>query len=159
MPRLLVAFLLVAAAASAQDARLVLREAAFADGRAAQGVPDTTGWERATVGDAPLRLGRVLLALDAGTVTSVEASTDPQTGAPLIALEFADASAVAFAEVTSAQTGRPLAIVLDGRVLTAPTVTARIDGGRLQITGAFSQREVDAIVAAIRNTAGPTAGD
>lgn len=64
-------------------------------------------------------------------------------------LQFNDEGASRFAEVTEAiaaegqRTGRAgqLAIVLDGRLSSAPSVRERIGGGSAEISGSFTQRE------------------
>ena len=66
-----------------------------------------------------------------------------------INLQFTTEGTEQFANVTEAiaaegeQTGRPgqLAIVLDGKLYSAPSVRERIGGGSAEITGSFSQRE------------------
>lgn len=70
-------------------------------------------------------------------------------GKPEVILEFTKEGRVRFAEVTrtiaeggrmAGQTGR-LAIVLDGKLYSAPTVREEIDSDSAQITGNFSERE------------------
>ena len=63
-------------------------------------------------------------------------------------LQFTDQGAQRFADVTeeianmgSAQRPGQLAIVLDGRLSSAPSVRERIGGGSAEITGSFTQRE------------------
>ena len=66
-----------------------------------------------------------------------------------INLQFTSEGTEQFADVTAAiaaegqQTGRPgqLAIVLDGKLYSAPSVRERIGGGSAEISGSFSQRE------------------
>jgi SecD/SecF fusion protein len=70
-------------------------------------------------------------------------------GKPEVLLEFTSDGKKRFAEVTRAiaeisQRGGPLgrlAIVLDGKLYSAPTVREEISGGSAQITGSFSDRE------------------
>jgi SecD/SecF fusion protein len=64
-----------------------------------------------------------------------------QYGQWSIALEFNQRGAIAFGEVTSENVGRQLAIVLDGRVYSAPNLREAITGGRAQITGQFSYED------------------
>ncbi|MDF3057914.1 MAG: protein translocase subunit SecDF [Rariglobus sp.] len=58
-----------------------------------------------------------------------------------IQLSFDAEGAEMFAKVTSANVGRLLGIVLDGRLYSAPNINGAITGGVAQITGGFSQRE------------------
>lgn len=59
---------------------------------------------------------------------------DPQKNEPYVSLEFKSAGARAFEEVTGSHIGKRMAIILDGNVYSAPTIQARIGGGRAQIT-------------------------
>jgi protein-export membrane protein SecD len=75
-----------------------------------------------------------------------------------------------FAAFTGANIGQPMAIVLDGEVLSAPTIQARISGSG-QITGGFTRAEAESLAIQLRygalpvplevaafNTVGPTLG-
>lgn len=64
-----------------------------------------------------------------------------QTSEPQVALEFNDRGAEIFAELTRRHVGQPLAIFLDGELLSAPVVQQEITGGQAQITGRFSVAE------------------
>jgi preprotein translocase subunit SecD len=59
---------------------------------------------------------------------------DQQQNRPYVALEFKPQGAKIFEELTAALKGKPLAIILDGNVYSAPTVQGRISGGSAQIT-------------------------
>jgi protein-export membrane protein, SecD/SecF family len=58
-----------------------------------------------------------------------------------IHLAFNDAGKRQFADVTTANVGRQLAIVLDGKLSSAPNINEPITGGSASITGNFTQRE------------------
>ncbi|PIS21512.1 protein translocase subunit SecD [candidate division WWE3 bacterium CG_4_10_14_0_2_um_filter_42_7] len=66
---------------------------------------------------------------------------DSKTGAPQISIEFTDEGAKKFAEITKRNVQKPLAIFLDGVVLTAPIVQEEITGGQAVITGQFTLDE------------------
>jgi preprotein translocase subunit SecD len=93
-------------------------------------------WDRGPARSTRWRL--FLLRADAGVhgghIASATVVTDGHDGMPRISLEFTAAGGAAFADLTEALTGRLLAIVLDGRVMSAPKVMERIAGGRAQIT-------------------------
>lgn len=74
------------------------------------------------------------------TVTDARPTMDMYGGYEIL-LRFNDAGAERFAEVTGANVGRQLGIVLDGKLYSAPRINDRIGGGNAQITGKFSQRE------------------
>ncbi len=59
---------------------------------------------------------------------------DQQQNRPYVALEFKAQGAKIFEEITGANVGKRLAIVLDGNVYSAPMVQGRIAGGSAQIT-------------------------
>jgi len=59
---------------------------------------------------------------------------DQQKNEPYVSLNFKSAGAKAFEEVTGKNIGKRMAIILDGNVYSAPTIQARIGGGRAQIT-------------------------
>jgi len=59
----------------------------------------------------------------------------------VVSLEFNSKGARRFAQVTGAHINEQLAIVLDGKVRSAPVIRSRIDGGRAQIEGNFSLDE------------------
>ncbi len=112
---------------------------------------DTRGMERAALPDgSTVFLGQALQALGPGSVTDAHLAFDPFTTAPEISLTMSAEAGQAFACITEAQAGQALAVVLDGRVLTAPTVNGPIPNGRVQITGQFTVAEAEAIVSAIR---------
>lgn len=66
-----------------------------------------------------------------------QAQLNPNNNEPLVALEFSKEGAKAFADVTTANVGRRLAIYLDDRLLTAPTINGPITGGNAEISGGY----------------------
>lgn len=59
---------------------------------------------------------------------------DQQENRPYVGLEFKPQGSKIFEEITGANVGKRLAIVLDGNVYSAPVVQGRIAGGSAQIT-------------------------
>lgn len=59
---------------------------------------------------------------------------DQEQNRPYVALDFKASGARIFEEITGANIGRRLAIVLDGNVFSAPVIQGRIAGGSAQIT-------------------------
>lgn len=59
---------------------------------------------------------------------------DQEQNRPYVALEFKPSGAKIFEEITGANVGKRLAIVLDGNVYSAPVVQGRIAGGSAQVT-------------------------
>jgi protein-export membrane protein SecD/preprotein translocase SecF subunit len=62
-------------------------------------------------------------------------------GQPAVAFSLTRDGAIRFAQLTGENVGRRLAIILDGRVQSAPQIEGRIDGGEGYIRGRFTQQE------------------
>lgn len=71
---------------------------------------------------------------------------DPNTGAPLIGIQFNSEGKDLFATLTREHKGEILAIILDGGVLSAPVIQDEIRDGNAQITGTFTADEAKALV-------------
>lgn len=67
-------------------------------------------------------------------IDEAEVVEDPVTGQPRVQIEFDRQGQQDFADLTAGLIGKRLAIVLDGRVQTAPIVHDRIPGGRAVIS-------------------------
>lgn len=78
-----------------------------------------------------------------------------QFNMPYVSLEFEKEGAGVFEEVTSANIGRNLAIVLDGVVQSAPVIRDRIPGGRAIIEGNFTMEEAHDLAIVLRAGALP----
>jgi preprotein translocase subunit SecD len=70
-----------------------------------------------------------------------DVSFDTTTGKPVVVLEFTEEGSQKFAQLTEVNIGKPLAIMLDENLVSAPVVQDRIIGGTAQITGDFSLDE------------------
>lgn len=62
-------------------------------------------------------------------------------GSPEIGLSFTSEGADLFKDITSRNVGKPVAIILDGQVISAPTVQTVIENGQAVITGQFTIEE------------------
>ena len=80
---------------------------------------------------------------------------DPSTGSPEVLFRFDTVGAKRFGEVTKANVGRPFAIVLDGKVISAPVIQTAILGGSGRITGNFSVQEANDLAILLRAGALP----
>ncbi|MBA4805918.1 protein translocase subunit SecD [Brevundimonas sp.] len=69
-----------------------------------------------------------------------------QSGRPAIDFRFDGAGARRFGQATAANLGKPFAIILDGKVISAPTIQSAITTGSGQITGSFSIEEASTLV-------------
>lgn len=95
------------------------------------------------------------VALSGERLTDARAAFDQQTNQPIISFRFDNIGARQFADITSANVGRPFAIVLDGKVLTAPVIQVPITGGSGQITGNFTVQDTVTTAALLRAGALP----
>ena len=89
--------------------------------------------------------------LDGSALKAVQLEHDPN-GSPEIAITLTETGATRFEEITTEYAGQRLAILLDGKLLTAPSVRGPIRGGRLTISGALGEKEMAELVSAL-NTA------
>lgn len=78
-----------------------------------------------------------------------------ENGSPAVSFSFKAAGAKEFANVTRENVGRRLAIVLDGKVLSAPTINSPITGGQGIITGNFSMQSANDLALMLRAGALP----
>jgi len=80
---------------------------------------------------------------------------DQTTYKPQIGLEFNDEGAKLFADITSKNVGKRVAIYLDGAPITTPVVQEAITGGKAQITGTFTNEEAKQLVQRLNSGALP----
>jgi len=66
---------------------------------------------------------------------------EQNTYEPIVTLQFDDQGAKIFEELTEKYIGKPLAISIDGVLISAPRVKEKISGGRAQISGKFTVKE------------------
>jgi preprotein translocase subunit SecD len=78
-------------------------------------------------------------------VTDAAAGTESGTGAWIVNVDFDNAGSATWATYTADNVGNQVAITLDGRVVSAPTINNAIPGGTTQITGDFTQEEATAL--------------
>lgn len=76
-------------------------------------------------------------------------------GNPVVDIEFNGQGAQAFADVTSRSVGKPIAIMLDHKIISAPNVREPIPSGKAQISGSFSAEEVQDLVIKLKAGALP----
>jgi protein-export membrane protein SecD len=80
---------------------------------------------------------------------------DSRTNEPVVNFRFDAVGGRRFGEVTSANVGRPFAIVLDGKVISAPVIRQAIIGGSGQISGGFTVQEANDLSILLRAGALP----
>lgn len=107
------------------------------------------------------------VVLDGSNVKNAEATMDSQSAGYAVALEFDSEGSDLFyqattaaynGEITSTIEGIPdncILIILDGQIISYPSVKEPISGGQCSITGDFSQEEASNLAALIRGGALP----
>ncbi|WP_300702805.1 protein translocase subunit SecD [uncultured Campylobacter sp.] len=91
--------------------------------------------------------------LDGSTLTDATVAFSQQGGSPVINFTLNSQGARIFADYTGANVGKRLAIVLDNKVYSAPSINERIGGGSGQISGSFTQEEARDVAVALRSGA------
>ena len=80
---------------------------------------------------------------------------DPETGNPVVQLEFTSEGSKLFADITSRNIGKPLAIFLDDQLITAPNVDEAITSGPAIIRGQFTTEEAKSLAISLNAGALP----
>ncbi len=88
-------------------------------------------------------------------ITDAGPAFDPYTNAPEVSITMNGAGGSRWSQITGANVGKPIAIVLDDLVYTAPNIIGRIPNGRTSITGSFTRQEIDDIVTVLKSGALP----
>ncbi len=88
-------------------------------------------------------------------LVNAQQSFDPQNNTPVVNIQFDQQGANRFATLTTANVNKPFAIILDGKVLSAPTINEPIRGGNAQISGSFTVDTANQLAIALRSGALP----
>lgn len=92
--------------------------------------------------------------LDGAMLTDARAAYD-QNGQPIINFTLNAQGGKIFGDFSGKNVGNRMAVVLDGKVYSAPVIRERIGGGSGQISGGFSVQEASDIAIALRSGALP----
>lgn len=121
-------------------------------------------WEQGTLSVQGGELG--FQPTDLTGADLVEARLDIQSGGvqttsrrlgqePVVALKFNAEGTKKFSEITRRNLGKPLAIIIDGQTISAPTVQTTIDNGNAIITGIEDIKEAKQLAIALQAGALP----
>jgi preprotein translocase subunit SecD len=88
-------------------------------------------------------------------LSSASVQFDPNSGAPQILLQFNSEGTKLFADITTRNVGKPVAIFLDGFPLSTPVVQTAITNGQAVITGNFSVQEAKDLATRLNSGALP----
>lgn len=93
--------------------------------------------------------------VDGARLRDASANLDSRSGEWVVHFAFDTVGAKRFSEITQANVGRPFAIVLDGKVISAPVIREPITGGQGQISGNFSAQTAHDLAVLLRAGALP----
>src|SRR3712207_3771384 len=93
--------------------------------------------------------------VEGGDLTDAQPGFDQRTNEPIVNFRFNLRGAQRFGQATTENVGRPLAIVLDNEVISAPRILQPITGGSGQISGRFTVQQANDLAVLLRAGALP----
>ncbi|MBF0610484.1 MAG: protein translocase subunit SecD [Magnetococcales bacterium] len=93
--------------------------------------------------------------LSGDLLVDARVNIDQRFNEPYVQVTFNALGGRKFADLTGEHVGERMAIVLDGKVYSAPVIREKIDGGRAQITGSFTHEEARDLAIVLRAGALP----
>ncbi|MFZ1814199.1 MAG: protein translocase subunit SecDF [Rhizobiaceae bacterium] len=93
--------------------------------------------------------------VDGENLVDAQPGFDQRTNEPIVTFRFDTKGATRFCQVSSANVGRPFAIVLDEGIISAPVIRDAICGGSGQISGNFSVESANDLAVLLRAGALP----
>lgn len=88
--------------------------------------------------------------LTGDVITEAFPTYDPSSGQPVVSMSMNTEGAERWAQITGANVGKRIAIVLDGRVYSAPNVINKIPNGSSQITGMGGVEEANLLAVVLK---------
>lgn len=98
---------------------------------------------------------RRLGGIKGDSLTNAQQSFAPQTNEAVVSITFDQQGGAKFAKLTTENVNRPFAIILDGKVLSAPNINEPILGGSAQISGNFTVDTANQLAISLRSGALP----
>jgi preprotein translocase subunit SecD len=95
------------------------------------------------------------IAMSGESLVDAQPVLDQRTDAPIVTFRFNAAGSRQFARMTEQKVGSPMAVVLDGVVLSAPIIREPILGGSGQISGGFTVQSANNLAILLRSGALP----
>lgn len=89
------------------------------------------------------------------SLTNAVASFDDRTNEPIVQITFDQTGGKKFADLTRNNVGKPFAIILDGKVLSAPKIQEPILGGQASISGSFTSASANQLAISLVSGALP----
>jgi preprotein translocase subunit SecD len=93
--------------------------------------------------------------VEGGDLVDAQPGFDQRSNEPIVNFRFNIRGAQRFGQVTTENVGRPLAIVLDNEVISAPRILSPITGGSGQISGRFTVQQANDLSVLLRAGALP----
>jgi protein-export membrane protein SecD len=93
--------------------------------------------------------------VDGEDLTDAQPTFDSRSNEPVVSFRFNQKGALRFGKLTQENVGRPFAIVLDNKVVSAPVINEPILGGTGQISGRFTTQEANDLAIVLRSGALP----
>ncbi len=106
------------------------------------------------VGVAAIAVKR-LGGIKGDSLTGASQGFNPQNNEPVVNIQFDQQGGAKFAKLTTENVNRPFAIILDGKVLSAPNINEPILGGSAQISGSFNVDSANQLAISLRSGALP----
>jgi preprotein translocase subunit SecD len=106
-------------------------------------------------GGVPVIAVKRLGGIKGDRLTDAKQTFDPKSNEPVVSITFDQEGGRRFADLTTKNVNRPFAIILDGKVLSAPNINEPILGGSAQISGRFTVESANQLAIALRSGALP----
>jgi preprotein translocase subunit SecD len=116
--------------------------------------PDSEVLPSAEPGRGPYVIKKQVL-VSGGDLTDAQPGFDQRSNEPIVSFKFNTSGSRKFAQATSENVGQPFAIVLDGKVISAPVIREPITGGSGQISGSFTVQAANDLAILLRAGALP----
>ena len=116
--------------------------------------PDSERLPSTEPGRPPLVIKKQVL-VSGGELTDAQPGFDQRTNEPIVSFKFNTSGSRKFAQATTENVGQPFAIVLDGKVISAPVIREPITGGSGQISGSFTVQAANDLAILMRAGALP----
>ncbi|PNU05120.1 protein translocase subunit SecD [Novosphingobium guangzhouense] len=106
-------------------------------------------------GQSPVIAVKRLGGITGDQLTNAKQGFEQQTNRAVVNITFNQQGGEKFAQLTSTNVGKRFAIILDGKVLSAPSINEPIMGGSAQISGSFTTKSATQLAIALRSGALP----
>ncbi|PAF45474.1 protein translocase subunit SecD [Helicobacter sp. 11S02629-2] len=98
-------------------------------------------------------LVKAIPIIDGSMLTDAQAMIGHDSGSPVVSFQLNSVGAKIFADFSANNIKKRMAIVLDGKVFSAPVIQERIGGGTGQISGGFTMQQASDLAITLRSGA------